>query len=128
MNLDATNPTFEEAYAETQRGYQAAGVDDADLSYLTREFFDELLGRAEQKSPPSRSSAGDTCAPLSPGSPPVSDLIHHVVFLGPLRFTGYRASSIGGCQMTEVVDGEGGISFVRKCTSGGASIFGIRPF
>ncbi len=82
MTLDITTPTFEEVYAETRRGYLAAGIEDADLTYLTREFYEGLQAETEQDAAPSRASASDRCDAGNPDDPIEGVLLHHMVFLG----------------------------------------------
>jgi hypothetical protein len=123
--MNTTTPTFETAYAETKRAYETAGLPNADLSWLTEEFFADLLTNVQQQAAlTSLASISDTVAVFPPE---IGDLVHHVVHLEGDRILGYEASETGGCQMLIPIDTHGTTIPVRKCGSGGVDIFRILP-
>lgn len=127
MKREIQPPTFEAAYAETVRVYDDAGIDAADLTYLTKELFEELLTATE-------GSAGEESLPVAaeaitsfPGETESGELVHNAIFLGGDRVLGYLAGAAGICSSLVPVDTYGQPKFVRRCASGGGTIWKIMP-
>jgi hypothetical protein len=124
MTLNETGPSFEAAYAETMLVDREAGLEEADLSYLTIELFEELLA---SEAGAGITSVADTEVAGLPGGPVGGELVHHAIFLGGDRVIGYQASATGGCQTLVPVDTRGFRMPVRTCAPGGVTIWKIVP-